>query len=129
MEQLSRELDGFYRTPSGFCAVVPKLASGVTPEGLKWFAFRLGPYSDVIKVEWPKDSPLALFDDETSTAMIGAGYGSNPSEEMVAEYNKLVASTPPEKKFPPEGWLPHPSAPGYFYKDQEVLPEAALRAK
>lgn len=31
--------------------------------------------------------------------------------------------------FPPEGWLAHPSAPGHFYKGQEVLTEAALRAK
>ena len=31
--------------------------------------------------------------------------------------------------FPPEGWVAHPSAPGYFYKGQEVLTEAQLRAK
>lgn len=31
--------------------------------------------------------------------------------------------------FPPDGWLAHPSAPGHFYKGQEVLTEAALRAK
>lgn len=35
---------------------------------------------------------------------------------------------PPAAAFPPEGWTPHPSAPGYFYKGQEVLTEAALRA-
>lgn len=31
--------------------------------------------------------------------------------------------------FPPAGWAVHPNAPGYFYKGQEVLTEAALRAK
>ncbi len=31
--------------------------------------------------------------------------------------------------FPPAGWLAHPSAPGFFYKGQEVLSEADLRAK
>lgn len=30
--------------------------------------------------------------------------------------------------FPPEGWLVHPSAPGYYYKGQEVKTEADLRA-
>lgn len=35
---------------------------------------------------------------------------------------------PAVKPFPPPGWAPHPQAPGYFYKGQEVLTEAALRA-
>lgn len=30
--------------------------------------------------------------------------------------------------FPPVGWAAHPSASGYFYKDQQVLTEAQLRA-
>lgn len=34
-----------------------------------------------------------------------------------------------EVGFPPDGWLAHPSAPGYFYKGQEVLIEADLRAQ
>ena len=40
---------------------------------------------------------------------------------------------PPVQKegesFPPGGWLPHPQAPGHFYKGQEVLSEADLRGK
>lgn len=31
--------------------------------------------------------------------------------------------------FPPAGWQAHPTAQGYFYKDQEVLTEAQLREK
>ncbi len=31
--------------------------------------------------------------------------------------------------FPPEGWTAHPSAPGYFYKGQEVVTEAELHAR
>lgn len=38
-----------------------------------------------------------------------------------------VAAAP--AAFPPEGWVAHPSAPGYFYKGQEVLTEAQLREK
>lgn len=37
--------------------------------------------------------------------------------------------TPSAPVFPPEGWTAHPSAPGYFYKDQEVLTEAQLRER
>lgn len=36
---------------------------------------------------------------------------------------------PPAVAFPPAGWTLHPSAPGYYYCGQEVLTEAALRAK
>lgn len=35
---------------------------------------------------------------------------------------------PPAPTFPPEGWIPHPTSPGYFYKGQEVKTEADLRA-
>lgn len=31
--------------------------------------------------------------------------------------------------FPPAGWTAHPSSPGYYYQGQEVLDEAALRAR
>lgn len=37
------------------------------------------------------------------------------------------AAAPPPA-FPPPGWLPHPQAPGYFYKGQAVVSEADLRA-
>ena len=36
---------------------------------------------------------------------------------------------PPVEVFPPAGWLAHPTAPGYFYRGQEVLTEAQLRAQ
>lgn len=35
----------------------------------------------------------------------------------------------PVAVFPPAGWLPHPSAPGFFYQGQEVLDETTLRAR
>lgn len=38
-----------------------------------------------------------------------------------------VAAAP--AAFPPAGWTAHPEAAGYFYKDQEVLTEADLRAR
>lgn len=36
---------------------------------------------------------------------------------------------PPPAVFPPEGWVAHPTAPGYFYKGNEVLSETDLRKK
>ena len=38
-------------------------------------------------------------------------------------------AAPVAAPFPPAGWTPHPEAPGYFYQGQEVLTEAALRAR
>ena len=40
-----------------------------------------------------------------------------------------AVSAPVAAPFPPAGWTPHPEAPGYFYQGQEVLTEAALRAR
>lgn len=43
----------------------------------------------------------------------------------------VAVSAPPPAPiaFPPADWTPHPDAPGYFYKGQEVLSEADLRKK
>lgn len=58
-----------------------------------------------------------------------------PAPGAVAAYvppAPVVAAAPPPPPpptFPPAGWAPHPSAPGYFYMGQEVLSEADLRAR
>ena len=39
------------------------------------------------------------------------------------------SAAPPAPAFPPVGWQQHPSNPAFYYKDQEVLTEADLRAK
>lgn len=53
-----------------------------------------------------------------------------PAHDFV---NAALGTTPPAPPappavFPPAGWTAHPSAPGYYYKDQQVLTEAQLRA-
>jgi hypothetical protein len=40
-----------------------------------------------------------------------------------------VVQAPTTVQWPPEGWTAHPSAPGYYYKGQEVLNEEQLKAK
>lgn len=41
-----------------------------------------------------------------------------------------VPGVPPvPAPFPPPGWTAHPTSPGWYYKGQEVLQEAALRAR
>jgi hypothetical protein len=150
MEQLVKQFDGSYSTESGHCAVVPKRASILLPDGSAVFEFKSAWNSKIISVKWDPSGPIALLDRDTAMLMIGLRYGAHPSEEQVVEYNKLVdavnAATPPKDVdppanidppkddakdgvvFPPEGWLPHPTSPGYFYKDQEVLTEEQLRA-
>lgn len=39
------------------------------------------------------------------------------------------SAAPPAPVFPPAGWQQHPGNPAYYFKDQEVLIEADLRAK
>lgn len=166
MEKLTKEHDGFYRTPSGFAAVVPKTASGRTADGSNYFEFKVSALADIIRVEWPAEAPLALLDNDVAVMLVRVGYAVHPSEALVAEYNELVAAavtptptaaaTPKAGKgkaatvaapqgdstaghapivseggvpFPPEGWAVHPTTAGWYYKDQEVLSEADLRAK
>lgn len=153
MEQLVKQFDGSYSTESGHCAVVPKRASILLPDGSAVFEFKSAWNSKIISVKWDPAGPIALLDRETATLMVNLRYAAHPTEEQVAEYNKLVdavnATEPPKDVeppksdgtevdasksegdgvvFPPEGWLPHPTSPGYFYKDQQVLTEEQLRA-
>ena len=41
----------------------------------------------------------------------------------------VAPPAPAAPAFPPEGWTAHPQSPGWFYKGQEVLSEADLRAR
>lgn len=72
----------------------------------------------------------------------GAGWGGAPAQpwQQPGASAPAAASAPPPftppappapaaADFPPAGWTAHPTAAGYFYKDQEVLSEADLRAK
>lgn len=53
----------------------------------------------------------------------GASSAAAPAPEAPA------APPAPAPAFPPEGWTAHPDAAGYFYKGQEVVSEADLRAR
>lgn len=155
MEQLTKQFDGSYSTPSGFIAVVPNLASVVLPDGTAIFEFRSSWNSEIISVRWDSAGPIAVLERNVGVALLTAGFAKHPSEAMVDEYNALViaqtpaitpppitppvtppenppADTPPDGTItlwqPPEGWQPHPTSPGYFYKGQEVLTEEQLRA-
>lgn len=75
---------------------------------------------------------VQIIDGKAPRLAIGA---AGLSKDVVKSAFGGAASAPPAPTgavvpdFPPEGWLAHPSAPGHFYKGQEVLTEAALRAK
>ena len=64
--------------------------------------------------------------------------GFAPAGAVAGGFNPLAATAAPAPPpspfaapvaFPPPDWTPHPTAPGYFYKGQEVLTESDLRAK
>lgn len=52
-----------------------------------------------------------------------------PPAVPVAPHTEYMEPPAPPAVFPPAGWLPHPSSPGYFYCGTEVLTEAQLRAR
>lgn len=65
-------------------------------------------------------------------AMIKANW--TPADQAAAPSPVGAPPPPPAAaqapaSFPPSGWTLHPNAPGYYYKGQEVLSEADLRAK
>ena len=98
--------------------------------------------SGAIRIEWPASSPVALFENNIAMALFNAGYASDLTDEQLEEYNSLVDKAPAQEpvqepatgngsapnEFPAD-WLPHPTSPGYYYKGNEVLTEADLRAR
>lgn len=77
---------------------------------------------------------LQIVDATAPRLAIGAAGISTDAARAAFTGSAPAASAPPvpgavSVDFPPAGWLAHPSAPGHFYKGQEVLTEAALRAK
>lgn len=77
---------------------------------------------------------VQIIDGAAPRLSIGAA--GMAKDAVKSAFGSQAAVTPPPPAagavtadFPPEGWLAHPGAPGHFYKGQEVLTEAALRAK
>lgn len=85
--------------------------------------------SEVVRVEWPATSPVALIENDIAITLVGIGYAVDLTNEQLNEYNSLVDSCNGKAVFPPAGWTQHPSAAGYYYKGNEVLTEADLRAR
>lgn len=77
---------------------------------------------------------VQIIDGAAPRLSIGAA-GMAKDKVKAAFGGAPAASAPPPAPgavtvdFPPDGWLLHPTAPGHYYKGQEVLTEAALRAK
>ncbi|XAI96624.1 hypothetical protein [Synechococcus phage Ssp-JY38] len=118
MENISLRSDGFYETPSGKFAVVPRVRSG-SNERTEWFEFKASVLSEVIRIEWPKGAPVIVLDAPVAKTMLNAGYALHPDadeakdfNDAVDKYNKESAAqspTPPTPPATPE--TPTPSAP------------------
>lgn len=61
----------------------------------------------------------------SSTPGAAGGWGAPAAAGLVG----APAAPAAPAAFPPAGWQAHPTAAGYFYKDQEVLTEQQLREK
>lgn len=73
------------------------------------------------------------FEKRTKSGQVMTKHTWHPGDPLASPAPAPVGAPPPPPAvpapFPPAGWAVHPNAPGYFYKGQEVLTEAALRAK
>lgn len=138
MEKLTRRSDGACETPSGLFAVVPRVRSGILPDGkTAWFEFKASFLSPVTRIEWPVHAPAILLSQDAARTMLLNGYAFGLTDDQVAEFNaavdaynagQLQQEPPPVPVFPPVGWTPHPDSPGFYYKGSEVLSEDQLRA-
>ncbi|MNJ10749.1 hypothetical protein D3C77_49130 [compost metagenome] len=77
---------------------------------------------------------VQLIDGNAPRLSIGAaGMSKDAVKSAFGGAAPAHQATPPAPgapaAFPPEGWAVHPTAAGYFFKGQEVLTEAELRAK
>src|SRR5690606_8392219 len=70
------------------------------------------------------NAPVAGMTDSTPPV---PGNDAPPPPVPPAPNESYMAPSAPV--WPPEGWKAHPQSAGYFYKGQEVLTEAQLRAK
>lgn len=76
---------------------------------------------------YPKDKKL-----KAGETFIKLEYFPVTSTEAIVAAAQPSAPPPPPPApaaFPPAGWTPYPNHPGYFYKGQDVLSEADLRAR
>jgi hypothetical protein len=71
---------------------------------------------------------LSGFTSQAPAATLPTIPTSLPAPLMAAPPPPPVLAPPPPPVFPPPGWAAHPAAPGYFYRGQEVVTEAQLRA-
>lgn len=70
-----------------------------------------------------------LAADKIASAFGGGGAAPAPAVPGAPVPPPAIPTLAAAASFPPAGWLPHPSAPGYYYSGQEVLSEADLKAK
>lgn len=83
----------------------------------------------------PAPAPAAVAPAPAAAPAVGAPAQPWAQPAAPAAVAPPPAFTPPAPPapaaadFPPAGWTAHPEAAGYFYKGQEVLSEADLRAR
>lgn len=74
----------------------------------------------------PAPAAAPIVASQTGEASVAPAAPIQPHTAYMAP---AAPAAPVAAPFPPAGWTAHPDAPGYFYRGQEVLSEAQLRAQ
>lgn len=114
---------GIYVNPVAFC-LMSKGERIVSGPDVTQMAFGQPPGS----VAAPVAAPPAVVAQPPAAPAVPAAVVPPPAVPVVPA-PAILAPPPVPAVFPPAGWTAHPQAPGYFYKGQEVLTEADLRAR
>lgn len=118
MEKLSRQHSDTFVTPSDLCAIVPLKRSLVIGDSAI-FEFKTMDFAPTIRVEWPKDSPYALVDNDVAVVMVKRGWARHLTDEEANAYNEAVdlhlaslsGAPPPVVTEPPTPVVTEPPPP------------------
>jgi hypothetical protein len=82
-------------TESGQVGLVMLHVSG-TDGDVQWFDYRPGFFSDIIRVEWDKDTMAAVIPADVADLLVRQGYARIMTEVEAENYNSSLAAPEPE---------------------------------
>lgn len=85
MEPLQKRSDGYFETPSGSFAVVPKAVTG-TRDGRSWFEYKPSVLASAVRIEWETGAALIIIDQDVARTVLRHGWALNLNDELLDRY-------------------------------------------
>lgn len=86
-------------TRSGNVGVVMKIASGKSAD-TQWFDYRPGYFSDMVRVEWDRDTMSAVLPADVADYLLRNRYAREMTDKEAQAYNREIAPEPERKSEP-----------------------------